>query len=257
MRRTCMNTFPQLHPAMNAVIIGASGAIGQAFTQRLLANPQINRLFCFSRSSCGQLIQQQSSGSKQTSGEIDLESEASINRMGLQLKGVPLDLVIIASGLLHDGDLQPEKSLRNLKAIQMQRLLQVNTIAPALIAQQLLPNMRKGQASIFAVLSARVGSISDNHAGGWYSYRVSKAALNMLLKTLSIETQRRLPKAIVTGLHPGTVDSALSHPFQRNVPRGTLFTPEQSADYLLGIIGSLTPEQSGRVFAWDGTEVPP
>ena len=107
------------------------------------------------------------------------------------------------------------------------------------------------------MLSARVGSISDNHAGGWYSYRVSKTALNMLLKTLSIETQRRLPKAIVTGLHPGTVDSALSHPFQRNVPWGNLFTPEQSADYLLGIIGALTPEQSGRVFAWDGTEVPP
>ncbi|WP_299197894.1 SDR family NAD(P)-dependent oxidoreductase [uncultured Amphritea sp.] len=252
-----MNKFSHFNPKMNAVIIGASGAIGQALVRQLSEDPQIDQLFCFSRHHADIPEADRPSHAKLTQTFIDLSSESSIAKMGKQLIGQPLDLVIIASGLLHDGDLQPEKSLRELNAVQMQRLLQINTIAPALIAQQLLPKMRRDSPCVFAALSARVGSISDNRLGGWYSYRASKAALNMLLKTLSIETHRRLPKAIIAGLHPGTVDSALSMPFQRNVPAGKLFTPEQSAHCLLDVIASLTPLQSGKVFAWDGTEVPP
>jgi NAD(P)-dependent dehydrogenase (short-subunit alcohol dehydrogenase family) len=109
---------------------------------------------------------------------------------------------------------------------------------------------------VFAAISARVGSISDNRLGGWYSYRASKAALNMLLKTAAIELGRTRKELVVLGLHPGTVDTGLSKPFQSNVSEGKLFTPEQSARYLLEVIDGVTPEHSGSVLAWDAQTVP-
>jgi len=169
----------------------------------------------------------------------------------------PLDLVIVANGILHDGELMPEKSLRDLSQEKFQHVFEVNTITPALIAKHFLPKLNKQQTSIFAALSARVGSISDNRLGGWYSYRASKAALNMVIKTASIEVKRRNKHAIIVGLHPGTVDSNLSKPFQRNVPEGDLFTPEYSANKLLDVLDNLTLEQTGKCFAFDGTEVYP
>ena len=111
--------------------------------------------------------------------------------------------------------------------------------------------------SIFAALSARVGSISDNQLGGWYAYRASKAALNMIIKTAAIEVRRRNPHAIVVGLHPGTVDSDLSKPFQGNVPEGKLFTPDFAAGKLLTVLEGLAPAQTGRCFGWDGEEILP
>lgn len=128
---------------------------------------------------------------------------------------------------------------------------------PALIAKHLLPKLNKDHPAIFAALSARVGSISDNQLGGWYAYRASKAALNMIIKNAAIEVGRRNRKAIVVGLHPGTVDSDLSKPFQGNVADGKLFTPEDSAQKLLEVLRSLGPEQTGKCFAWDGKEVLP
>ena len=116
--------------------------------------------------------------------------------------------------------------------------------------------MRKGEKSVFAALSARVGSIADNRLGGWVSYRASKAALNMVLKTLSIEHARRWPESVIVGLHPGTVDSALSRPFNKRVEAGKLFTPERAARQLLDVINVLAPADTGYTYAWDGKRIP-
>ena len=136
------------------------------------------------------------------------------------------------------------------------QLFAVNAIGPALVAKHFLPLLPRHGRSVFASISARVGSIEDNRLGGWYSYRASKAALNMLLKTYSIELKRRAPSAICVGLHPGTVDTALSKPFQGGVAPGKLFSPTQSAAYLLRVIDGLTPADNGAVFAWDGSQIP-
>ena len=129
--------------------------------------------------------------------------------------------------------------------------------APQGVYERALPfQQTTGLAAVFAALSARVGSIQDNQLGGWHAYRASKAALNMLLKTLSIELARRNPTALCVGLHPGTVDTRLSEPFQRGVPEGKLFSPRRSARCLLNVLDRLSPEQSGQVFAWDGQPIP-
>lgn len=169
----------------------------------------------------------------------------------------PLDLVIVATGILHTPTTKPEKSLRQLSAESFAQLFAANTIAPALIAKHFLPVLAKDRPALFAALSARVGSISDNRLGGWYSYRSSKAALNMVIKTAAIEMARKAPQSIVVSLHPGTVDSPLSKPFQANVPKGKLFTPEFCASRLLAVMAELRPADSGRCFAWDGSPVDP
>ena len=139
----------------------------------------------------------------------------------------------------------------------MARLFAVNTIGPALIAKHALPLLPKTGKSVFAALSARVGSISDNGLGGWHSYRASKAALNMLLKNFAIELKFKRKEAVCIGLHPGTVDTGLSQPFQKNVADGKLFTPAYSAARLLSVIDGAAPADSGKCFAWDGAEVAP
>ncbi len=227
----------------NIVIVGASGAIGKAFTTQLSEKYPDANLFAFSRT-----------GNR----PIDYNSEESIAEAAkLAAKENPLDLVIVTNGILHDGEIMPEKSLRDLSAEKFHRIFQVNAIIPALVAKYFLPKLNKEQPSIFAALSARVGSISDNKHGGWYAYRASKAALNMIIKNAAIEIARINKKAIIVGLHPGTVDSELSKPFQDNVPVGKLFTPEFSAGKLLGVLEQLTPEQTGKFFAWDGEELFP
>ncbi len=139
----------------------------------------------------------------------------------------------------------------------MRRSFEINTIGPALIAKHVLPLLPRDRRAVFAVLSARVGSISDNRLGGWYSYRASKAALNQIIRCLAIELAPKRPQAICVGLHPGTVDTALSKPFQGNVADTRLFTTDQSAAHLLNVIAALTPAQSGRVFDWAGQEIAP
>ncbi|GFZ81508.1 SDR family oxidoreductase [Rickettsiales bacterium] len=236
----------------NIAIIGSSGALGNAFTE-LLALMQPNAtIHAFSRNRSGE------SASNVIYHSIDYQDEASIEAAAsLASKQTPLDRVIVATGMLHDADLMPEKSLRHLSAEKFRRLFEVNTILPALVTKHFLPKLNRGSRSIFAALSARVGSISDNQLGGWYAYRASKAALNMIIKNAAIEISRYNKQAIIVGLHPGTVDSSLSKPFQGNVPDGKLFTPEFSAEKLLEVLASLTPKQSGRCFAWDGKEVEP
>ena len=189
---------------------------------------------------------------------IDVTDEPSIAAAAAIARGLaPPRLVIVASGLLHAPDgLRPEKSLSMLDGERLARLFAVNATGPALVARHLLPLMPRSGRAVFAAVSARVGSISDNRLGGWYGYRASKAALNQLLRTIAIEWSRSAKDALCVGLHPGTVDTPLSAPFQANVAADRLFTPAQSAGLLLDVLGRLTPAESGRVWAWDGQEVP-
>jgi NAD(P)-dependent dehydrogenase (short-subunit alcohol dehydrogenase family) len=236
----------------NISIIGCSGAIGSAFTNQLSVLYPDATIHAFSRDRQEQIFP------NLIHHIIDYQDVISIEESALVAsKDAPLDLVIVATGILHDDELMPEKSLRELSAEKFLRLFEVNTILPALVAKYFLPKLNREHQSIFAVLSARVGSISDNRLGGWYAYRASKAALNMIIKNAAIEISRRNTNAVIVGLHPGTVDSALSRPFQGNVPDGKLFTPEFSVQKLLEVLEKLTPQQSGKCFAWNGQVIDP
>ena len=237
-------------PKQNIVIIGASGGLGAAFVKLFAADPD-NIVHAFSRSEVKNKL------ANVHYGHLDYADEESIKTAAEQsAKDGSLDCVIVATGILHEMDLMPEKSLRDLSAEKFQRSFFANTIGPALIAKYFLPKLQLKQRAIFAALSARVGSIGDNHLGGWYAYRASKAALNMLIKTASIEVAWRQKQAIVVGLHPGTVDTNLSQPFQQRVPSNKLFNADYSARKMVGVLQGLTVADSGKVFAWDGTEVP-
>ena len=236
----------------NIVIIGGSGAIGRAFTLHLSASYPKATIHAFSRHQPEKVLLNVKYHT------IDYQDENSIEKSALVAsRETPLDMVIVATGILHDGELMPEKSQKELSAEKFHRLFEINTIVPALVAKHFLPKLNRENRSVFAALSARVGSISDNQLGGWYAYRASKAALNMVIKNAAIEISRRNKKAIIVGLHPGTVDSNLSKPFQVNVPDGKLFTPKYSVQKLLEILTTLTSKQSGKCFAWDGKEILP
>ncbi len=226
-------------PTETAVVVGASGGIGAAVAAGLGADGRYAAVHAWSRSQTG----------------FDLEDEASIARAATGLAASSPTLVFVATGVLHHG-FEPERSYRAMTAEHLLRDYRINTVGPALVAKHLLPLMPRDRRAVFAVLSARVGSIGDNRLGGWHSYRASKAALNMLLRNLAVELARTHPQAIVAGLHPGTVDSALSAPFQRGVKPDRLFTPEHSAERLLAVVDGLEPADSGGVFAWDGQRIP-
>jgi NAD(P)-dependent dehydrogenase (short-subunit alcohol dehydrogenase family) len=232
---------------MRTLIVGASGGLGSAFVSLLAADTRVTQVTAWSRSAA--VV----TGDKISQKLIDLRDEATIEAAAQSLGNV--DLVIIATGLLHDGDLNPEKSWRSLEPSTMIRAFEINTIGPALVAKHVLPLLPFDRRAVFAALSARVGSISDNRLGGWHSYRASKAALNQLIRCFSIELAVKRPQAICVGLHPGTVDTALSKPYQGGVPDGQLFATQQAARHLLGVIDSLKRDQSGRVFDWAGVEI--
>ena len=223
-----------------AVVIGASGGIGAAMVRRLEASGRFAVVHALSRSGT----------------ELDLADEASIVAAAARVgQGPAPTLVFIATGVLHHG-FEPERSWRALQADHLLRDFRVNAVGPALVARHFLPLLPRDRRAVFAALSARVGSIGDNRLGGWHSYRASKAALNMILRNLAIELARTHPQAVVAGLHPGTVDTGLSEPFQKGVKPEKLFTAESSAERLLAVMDALTPADSGRVFAWDGQPIP-
>ena len=237
-----------LHDNANVVVVGASGAIGRAFIDLLVEHEGVASIHALSRAPI------ELAHPKVHRGPIDLEREATIEAAaGLAAADAPIDMVIVATGLLHDGpDFQPEKSARHLDSDRLVRSFAVNAAGPALVGKHFLPKLRRDHRAIFAALSARVGSVSDNRVGGWYGYRASKAALNMILKNFAIEFGRRYPQLVVTGLQPGTVDSALSRPFQGAAKKKTIFTPAESASMLLKTLEGLTPEESGHFFDWAG-----
>ncbi len=246
-----LSLLQTLSPQASAVVIGASGGIGGALVDVLSNDERIATLHALSRS--GERVADE----VVLPGEIDILDEASIaSAAGRCRSGDGIDLVVVATGILHRGaDVLPEKRMRDLDAGSMAELMQVNAIGPALVAKHFLPLMRRGGKSVFAAISARVGSIADNRLGGWASYRASKAALNMFIKTLSIEQSRSRPETICVALHPGTVDTKLSRPFQSRVAAGKLFDPRSAAERLLTVIDGLGPEDSGAFFAWDGSRI--
>tara|TARA_B100000965_G_scaffold399441_1_gene419408 strand:- start:827 stop:1546 length:720 start_codon:yes stop_codon:yes gene_type:complete len=189
---------------------------------------------------------------------LDLENDDSFSSFEehISLLKKPLRLVINTSGFLHSDLIKPEKRLSDLNRSNIIKNLSINAIAPILIAKSIEKYIRPELPFSFSSLSARIGSISDNKLGGWYSYRASKAAQNQFLKTLSIEWRRKFPLSIVTLLHPGTCDTKLSKPFQRSVPKDKLFNTDKSSEHLLNIISEQTPSDSGKFIAWDNSIIP-
>ncbi|WP_416879230.1 SDR family NAD(P)-dependent oxidoreductase [Litorimonas sp.] len=242
--------LPSMGENLRVVVIGASGGIGGAFLDALNEADQVSKIYALSR-------QGKSHPSEKIDNlTFDLTSEKSLKAAAESLRETdPFDLIIIATGLLQGDGISPEKSIRDLSYKGLEKSFLVNTIGPAMTARYFLPLLREDRKSVFTALSARVGSISDNRIGGWYGYRASKAALNMILKTLSIEHGRRHKQAVILGLHPGTVDTDLSKPFQGNVPEDKLFSPEYSIEKLLSVIDQVSAEDSGKLFDWAGKEV--
>lgn len=233
----------------NIVIIGASGAIGGAMVDAL-SEDRANTVYAFSRS------HKSFDQDNVISGHLDFDDEDTIEAAAATASknGAP-DMVIVATGLLHEGNILPEKSIKSLSQDNMHALFQVNTVGPSMVMKYFLPIMPKDRPYIIASLSARVGSISDNSLGGWYSYRAAKAALNMVIKTASIEATRRNDQSIIIGLHPGTVDSDLSKPFQSFVPEGKLFDATFSAAQLLDVMAQRRSKDTGKLYAWDAQEI--
>lgn len=228
------------------ILVGASGGIGAALERQLKSKGFL----------VNSLSRSLSAGTDYTS--IDLTQERSIEAAADQLRHqAPFSMILVSTGMLHDEDVRPEKALRELSHTTLMRLFAVNAVGPALVAKHFLPLLPKRGRCIFAALSARVGSIGDNRLGGWYGYRASKAALNMLIKTISIELARTRPEAICVGLHPGTVDTELSRPFQKGVRPDRLFSADLAAMHLLNVMDRLSPAETGRCFAWNGAEIGP
>ena len=234
-----------------SLIIGASSQIGQALIAQLLAQADETSIVAVSRS------------------RLDLPERVrclscdytpeSIARVGEELAPLAGSFarIIICNGILHRDTLQPEKRLEDLDLDNMAEVFRVNTFLPALWLKTLAPLLRSNEVCRVALLSARVGSISDNRAGGWYSYRASKAALNMLIQSAAIEFARRAKNVKLLAFHPGTVDTPLSAPFQHNVPEGKLFTPEYVAHQLLDLLTALPADgrasyldYAGKPIAW-------
>lgn len=239
----------------SVVIVGASGAIGHAFVNYYSEHFGLRgQVYAFS-STPGN-----SEGNvKQLF--IDYQCEDSIrdaaNYIETNAQGV--DMVIVATGKLHDhqSSLFPEKALKEISGDYMRWIFENNVVVPALLAKHFLRTLTKKRPSIFAVLSARVGSISDNHLGGWYAYRSSKAALNMLIRCSAIEMARSHKQAAVIGLHPGTVRSSLSEPFLENIPTEQLLEPEESVAMLAKVLEGIGAKDSGSCFDYRGQVIAP
>jgi NAD(P)-dependent dehydrogenase (short-subunit alcohol dehydrogenase family) len=235
---------------MNIVITGGSGGIGSAFVDKLAGRANVERIIAtYHRGNPSE-----GGHPKVDWHQLDLTNEAAIRDWAIQVGEI--DWLINAAGMLHKPAKGPEKTIGRIDPDFFMENMSVNALPSLLLAKHLQAGFRHGRPAVFATVSAKVGSIEDNRLGGWFSYRASKAALNMCLKTLAIEWRRSLPNVSVAALHPGTTDTALSQPFQRNVPTGQLFMPLQTVDYLLDVLDSLKPAQSGQFLAFDGERLP-
>ncbi|PJF09154.1 SDR family NAD(P)-dependent oxidoreductase [Pseudorhodobacter sp. MZDSW-24AT] len=219
---------------MRALVVGASGGIGQALALRLEADgAQVTRL------------------SRRADG-LDLTDEAIVSRLLGGLEG-GYDRIWVATGALELNGVPPEKALRALDPAAMAAQFALNAIGPALVLKHALRLMPRDRPTAFAALSARVGSIGDNRLGGWHGYRAAKAALNQLMHTAAIEVARSHPQAVVVCLHPGTVETALTRKYAGGHPT---VTPEAAAGHLLSVLDGLGPAESGGFFDWQGKAIP-
>lgn len=245
-----------------AVVIGASQGIGLAMVKDLLGRPQVARVYAASRHAMlsaplGTLAEQY--GERLHIMSVDSTQESDIVRLANEVRerDQRLHWLINCAGLLHDParSIRPEKKVEQVSTAQLEALFRINAFAPILLAKHFLALLNHDQPACFASLSARVGSISDNQLGGWYSYRASKAAQNQFIRTFAIEAQRRAANLTCLALHPGITDTGLSKPFQKNVAEGKLFSSDFVAEHLLNIVFSRTPADSGKFLAWDNSEI--
>lgn len=234
---------------MNIAIVGGSGGIGQAFVRNFAVRESVDTVFATFNQSTPEL-----SHPKVRWHQMDATRESSVHAWSETLGEI--DWLINAAGILHTPNDSPEKALRTFAPEFFLRCMSINAVPTLLLAKHMHDKFNHGRAAVFATVSAKVGSIEDNRLGGWYSYRASKAALNMCIKTLAIEWRRTLPNVRVAALHPGTTDTDLSKPFQKNVPKGKLFIPDQSVDYMLDVLHRVTPDQTGQFWAYDGERLP-
>ncbi|MEH2348384.1 MAG: SDR family NAD(P)-dependent oxidoreductase [Nostoc sp.] len=245
----------------NSLIVGANQGIGLGFVKNLLQDEKIAKVYATYRQKNAaeellSLVEKYSD--KLICLEMDITDELQILEavQTIRTQVDKLHLVISCVGLLHEDTLQPEKSLREINSENLLRYFQINSIGAVLLTKHLLPLLRHGERSVFASISAKLGSIGDNKLGGWYGYRASKAALNMFMRTAAIEYKRSCPKALIVTLHPGTTDTRLSRPFQKNVPAEKLFSVERTVTQLLAVIEQLQEGDSGQFFSWDGSRLP-
>lgn len=255
-----MSFIDEINP-VNVLIVGASQGIGLGFVKKLLQDDRIAKVYATSRQPelASDLIALASEHFERLIClKMDITEELQIVEAVQKIRTQvdKLHLVVNCVGLLHEETLQPEKSLRQINSENLLRYFQINSIGAVLLAKHLLPLFRHGERNVFATISAKLGSIGDNQLGGWYGYRASKAALNMLMRTAAIEYKRSCPKTLIVTLHPGTTDTQLSRPFQGNVPTEKLFTVERTVTQLLSVIEQLQEGDSGQFFSWDGSRLP-
>ena len=256
-----MKSMSETNNQLNAFIVGATQGIGWGFVRKSLQDSNFTKVFATYRqeSSAEKLFSlKQEYGEGLTCLQVDVAQESQIAAAVKEISETvdKLHLVIYCVGVLHEGKLQPEKSLRQIVPENLLYSFQINSIGAVLLAKHLMPLLRHRQRNMFASISAKVGSIGDNYLGGWYGYRASKAALNMFLRTTAIEYSRRCPQTIVVALHPGTTDTRLSQPFQKNVPPEKLFPVEKTVNQLWTVMEGLTIKDSGQFFSWDGSPLP-
>ena len=232
----------------HVLIVGGQGGIGRALVEALRHDASVDAVHATWHR------QEPEPLDGVTWWHCDVTDEASIAAVAEGIERV--DWLINAVGWLHGDGTGPEKHSREVRREAFLRAMEINALPSLLLAQRFRGHLKRSSAGVFATISARLGSIGENGLGGWYSYRASKAALNMALRTLAVEWRRELPSATVAALHPGTTDTSLSRPFQARVPSDQLFSPQKTAAYLLGVIDGLTPEASGRFWSFDGEELP-
>ncbi|NJL10993.1 MAG: SDR family NAD(P)-dependent oxidoreductase [Calothrix sp. SM1_7_51] len=244
----------------NTLILGASQGIGLGFVQKLISDERVKKIYATYRNpdSASELIALAQTSDKLTCLSLDITQETQIQNCLEKIRTDvdKLHLVINCVGVLHEENLQPEKSLRSINSDNLLHYFQINSIGSVVLAKHLTPLLKHSDRSVFACISAKLGSIGDNQLGGWYGYRASKAALNMFMRTVAIEYKRSCPKAVVITLHPGTTDTRLSRPFQGNVPPEKLFSVSRTVSQLLGVMEQVKDEDSGGFFSWDGSRLP-
>ena len=234
----------------NILIAGSTGAIGMEFARFYSDDPNVEKIVTLSRKK-NDFIHK-----KIQSIEVDYNKEETFENLEKILELESISTIIIATGILHTDQIKPEKSIDGIKFESLKKVFQANVFGPILLVKKLMPLIKKSQGVKIVFLTARVGSISDNELGGWYSYRSSKSALNMMISNLSIELGRANKEHIAIGIHPGTVKSNLSEPFLKHV-KHNIFSPRESVELMTQVISKISQKDSGKCFDFSGKVIEP
>jgi NAD(P)-dependent dehydrogenase (short-subunit alcohol dehydrogenase family) len=243
------------------MVQGASRGIGLALVETFLASGAFDRVVATSRdpgASKPLVALREKHGDRVVCAALDASDEASIRAAAAEIGEVAprLHCLVNCAGVLHEGKLRPEKRLEDADPARLARVFAVNAFGPLLVAKHFFASIAHGERAVLANVSARVGSIGDNRSGGWYGYRASKAAQNMLTRTLALELARRAPRVVCVALHPGTVATWLSGPYRAGLDPDRVFAPGKAAEQLWRVLSKLAPSDSGRFLDWAGNEIP-